>query len=266
MRNISSVTSRAPLRMTPKPTPGKNESIVCLANDVSFAFYETGLKGLPVATRARPPDQATMSPGEASVFDVGFERGRTTGVGTCLAISRMADSVKLPGTPLVPIRIVGRTYRMTVSKSYGSAAGKPNCAMSSGVSTKGCLSLSMRALPSNSKPAESSMTVAARRRHLRLPRASWLPEQGGRCQSRRRRSQKYEPLRREGAARHLQRCQNTCQGDTGSSLDVVIEAWDAITVAVQNSNCIVLLEVFPLQDRLWKTSRTPSTKASMNSS
>ncbi len=81
-------------------------------------------------------------------------------MGTCLAISRMADSVKLPATPLVPMRIVGRTYRITVSKSYRSASGKPNCAMSSRVRAKGCLSLSIRALPSNNRPAESSMTVA----------------------------------------------------------------------------------------------------------
>jgi len=41
------------------------------------------------------------------------------------AISRIATSENVPGVPLVPIRIVGRTCRTTVSRSYPSALSKP---------------------------------------------------------------------------------------------------------------------------------------------
>ena len=57
----------------------------------------TGSKGLPVATIARPRLHASRSAGVASLDDVGFDSGKTTGRSTCWHIARIIGSVKQPG-------------------------------------------------------------------------------------------------------------------------------------------------------------------------
>ena len=56
---------------------------------------------------------------------VGLDSGKITGTGVAAAIARIAASVKVPARPVVPIRMVGATCRMTVSRSYRGAAAKP---------------------------------------------------------------------------------------------------------------------------------------------
>src|SRR6266480_2104673 len=73
----------------------------------------TGPNGLPVATRARPPVQASRSAGVASDRVVGLDMGRMTGRSTCVAISRTIRSVKAPCWVEVPMRMVGCTRPTT---------------------------------------------------------------------------------------------------------------------------------------------------------
>src|SRR6266576_1369286 len=76
----------------------------------------TGPNGLPVATRARPPVQASRSAGVASDRVVGLDMGRMTGRSTCVAISRTIRSVKAPCWEEVPMRMVGCTRPTTSSR------------------------------------------------------------------------------------------------------------------------------------------------------
>ena len=69
------------------------------------------------ATTALPSLQARTSDGVASEFAVGLARGGWLSGSVSAAISRIAVSEKTPGLPLVPIRIVGATWRMTVSRA-----------------------------------------------------------------------------------------------------------------------------------------------------
>ena len=85
----------------------------------------TGSNGLPVATSARPSDQAITSAGCASELLVGFDSGSTSGRATWLAISRTTASVKAPGSPVVPISTVGFSARTTASRSRGCPAPRP---------------------------------------------------------------------------------------------------------------------------------------------
>jgi hypothetical protein len=67
-----------------------------------------------------------MSAGTASVWLVGLDSGKITGTGVRAAISRIAVSVKVPAVPVVPIRMVGATCRITASRhGYRTASSRP---------------------------------------------------------------------------------------------------------------------------------------------
>ena len=116
VRNISSVTSPRAREDGAEADAGEDEDVVGLPDEVRPAgVAPPGAKGLPVATTARPSVQAITSAGTASELDVGLESGKTSGRRACFAISRMAASVKAPGVPAVPTRMVGLTRAMTSS-------------------------------------------------------------------------------------------------------------------------------------------------------
>ena len=69
---------------------------------------------MPVATSARPFDQAMTSAGMASVRSVGLDSGRTMGRSTPSLIASTIRRTKAPWSLEVPMRIVGSTRR-TVS-------------------------------------------------------------------------------------------------------------------------------------------------------
>ena len=105
--NIASVTRRAPDAITPNPTPGNMNALLHWPISINRPTYLVGENGLPVAIKARPSVHFTRLDGIASLLEVGFDSGKIAGRSTCLAISRTISSVKAPGWPDVPIKIVG---------------------------------------------------------------------------------------------------------------------------------------------------------------
>ena len=75
-----------------------------------------------MATIARPSLQAIMSAGAASIREVGFDRGKTIGRAVAAAISRTTSSLKRPGWPETPMRIVGLARRTTSSNEMSGPA------------------------------------------------------------------------------------------------------------------------------------------------
>ena len=72
--------------------------------------------GFPYQSARAPSVHATSCPNVASLRDVGFERGKITGLSTCCAISRTTGSVKAPDWPDVPINTVGCAFAMLIAE------------------------------------------------------------------------------------------------------------------------------------------------------
>ena len=109
-------TRRAPLTVSPSPTPGKTKELLHWPMRWRLPSTVTGSNGLPVATIARPSDQRRASSGVPSVFEVGFESGKTMGRALSRAMARTTGSSKMPGVAEVPISMVGLAFS-TVSSS-----------------------------------------------------------------------------------------------------------------------------------------------------
>src|SRR5512140_1367289 len=103
-----SVTRRHRDTVSPRPTPGKMNALFPCPIRNCLPRYETGANGLPVATMARPSDHRTASFGVHSDFAVGLDSGKMIGRGLLADMRRITFSVKVPGTPEVPRRTVGR--------------------------------------------------------------------------------------------------------------------------------------------------------------
>jgi hypothetical protein len=114
---MASVTSLACETIAPRPTPGKMKTLLACPTSLAPPPMSTGPNGLPLATSALPSVQRSTSAGVASHFDVGLDSGNTIGDLARAAMALIACSVKAPWVPLVPIRMVGATWRTTVSRS-----------------------------------------------------------------------------------------------------------------------------------------------------
>jgi hypothetical protein len=150
--NMASVTSLASETRTPSPTPGKMNELLAWATATFRPAYGTGSNGLPVAMSARPSVHFTMSTGFASVLFVGLDIGKTTGRSTCLAISRTTASVKVSGSPDVPMRIVGLTALTTARRSRGAPFPRPIFAARAAGHAKGRLWTSLISTSSTTSP------------------------------------------------------------------------------------------------------------------
>ena len=76
-------TVSAWLTLAPRPKPGKMYMLLHWLGYRSCPFTCTGSNGEPVATMARPSDQAYASAAVSSADDVGFDKGKIIGVSTC---------------------------------------------------------------------------------------------------------------------------------------------------------------------------------------
>ena len=157
-RNIESVTRLASLISTPRPTPGNTNALLHWPMTCLWPLYTTGSNGEPVATRARPSECSKASDGVHSALLVGLLRGKMMGRSQWSAMARMAAGVKSPGWPVVPIRTVGRTLRITFSNAVGRGSDKPTSASSSLCKATSRLCTSKSGRPSQTTPAESMNT------------------------------------------------------------------------------------------------------------
>ena len=78
-------------------------------------------------------------------------------------------------------------------------------------------------------------------------------------------AQEQDPLAGQ-AALFAARGEQAGEDDGAGPLDVVVEARQAVAVALQDAQRVVLLEVLPLHDGRGKTRPTASTNASSTSS
>ena len=98
----------------------------------SCPFTGTGSNGEPVATMARPSDQAYASAAVSSADDVGFDNGKIIGVSTCRHMLRIAASEIVPLRPLTPRIRSGFTSPIVASSVPPSAMSlRANAACSS---------------------------------------------------------------------------------------------------------------------------------------
>src|SRR6185295_5769685 len=86
-----------------------NELLHCPMRKVR-PLRTTAGNGLPLATIARPSDQATACSAVHSLLLVGFDSGNTIGRSLTAAIARTTGSVNRPTVPDVPSRIVGLKF------------------------------------------------------------------------------------------------------------------------------------------------------------
>src|SRR5437762_1344313 len=105
---MASVTSRASVTSAPSPTPGKTKALLAWPIRWVRPATSTGANGLPEATSARPPVQARMSAGMASLWLVGLDSGSTSGRATAAAMASMIGRVKVPGSPAAGDADAGR--------------------------------------------------------------------------------------------------------------------------------------------------------------
>ena len=229
--------------MPPRPSPGKMKTLLAWP----IRRPSTGGKGLPVAMSARPSVQRTMSSGVASAMAVGFESGITIGRSVPDAISRTTSSEKVPATPVVPTRIVGRYRRIVVTRS-SSTLSPSAIAASRGTAMGRFVS---------SRPVAVGVHQAARvgEQHGsrdRLHRHSHIGHLGAQQSSdadpRGTGADQQDPLRRHRSPEVAQGGEHAGQHDRRRALHVVVERRHPIPVPVEDAEGVVLLEVLPLDD------------------
>ena len=123
----------------------------------------TGGNGLPVATIARPPVQARMSAGRASVFAVGFESGRTIGRS---ALGRHRPDRGLAEGPgrarsCRAGRSAGTRRRPRAGRAARRGRGRAPRPRRAAAPPRACRRRAA-ARPSTSRPCESSIAIASR--------------------------------------------------------------------------------------------------------
>src|SRR5271170_6677573 len=129
---IASETRRARDERIPRAKPGKIYELLVCAKMTGLPLKVVGGNGLPVPIKARPSVHSAICWGVASQRETGLDNGKMTGRSTCLAIVRIASSVKVPGWPETPMRTVGFVFLITSTKLtfLGSVLSHP--AMSEG--------------------------------------------------------------------------------------------------------------------------------------
>ena len=165
---IASLTWVAPTAMAAKPRPGNTKQLLHWPISRSPVAVATGAKGLPVASRARPPLQRSRFSGVTSARGVGLERGSTIGRSTPRQRASTTAWSKAPARVEVPISTPGCTASITASSPGPwppSPAGRPTAARSAALFTQGATASLRSASPSCTRPKRSigQMRAAASR-------------------------------------------------------------------------------------------------------
>ena len=113
--------------IAPRPTPGKDERVVALADaEGPTAASSTGSNGLPVATSARPSVHCRTSLGMRLRLAGGVRHRKHDRSLDVPSPSRGSiSSVNVPGSPEVPMRTVGLITRTTARRSRGWFGPRP---------------------------------------------------------------------------------------------------------------------------------------------
>ena len=101
-RSMWGVTLEAPETITPRPRPGPTRNVARLPDREAGAIVSAAAAALPVATSARPSDQAMTSDGAASAVQAGSQTGRISGRLVTRHMASMTCRVNAPSTAEVP--------------------------------------------------------------------------------------------------------------------------------------------------------------------
>ena len=111
-RSMWGVTLEAPETITPRPRPGPTRNEPACRTVKAAPSCPATPAALPVATSARPSDQAMTSDGAALAVDAGPETGRISGRPAARHMASMTGRVNAPSTAEMPSRIVGAASSM----------------------------------------------------------------------------------------------------------------------------------------------------------
>ena len=171
-----------------------------------------------------------------------------SGRSTWLATSRTRASVKAPRQPVVPTRIDGFKTRAIATGSFSSSGARPASMNQRGSTAKGRWSFASSGRSRWTSPVWSMRATVGPSTAAGTPsRIELAPELAGDADGRGAGPQEQDTL--AGQAALLTSGGEHPGDDHGAgALDVVVEAREAVAVALQDAEGVVLLEVLPLHD------------------